>query len=261
MTKQIILICLLVAAAFLAFANPPVTLFIRGPIAPAGSSLLTDLVGYWKLNEASGARADSHSNGITLSDSNSVTSATGIISALAADFENGNNEYLETADSATVSLGSDTSFTITAWVKLESVVGSTRAIVGKRTGTAAADSEIFVGANTDENILFRVGNASTYLDVVNTNVMATGTWYFVACWHDAAANTLNVQVNDGTVASGSWSGGTFDGTGRFQVGTIATSTTGDWDGLIEGVGYWKRTLTSDERTSLYNSGAGLDYPF
>lgn len=254
-------IALVLACAMSIAARPPVTAFIRGPVAPAGSSLLTDLVGYWKLNEASGARADSHSNGITLADSNTVSSATGIISALAADFENGNNEYLEAADSATLSLGADTSFTITAWVKLESVVGSTRAIVGKRTGTVAADSEIFVGANTDENILFRVGNATTYLDVVNTNVMATGTWYFVACWHDAVANTLNVQVNDGAVASGSWSGGTFDGTGIFQVGTIATSTTGDWDGLIEGVGYWKRTLTSGERTSLYNSGAGLDYPF
>lgn len=261
MTRVLLIVCALCGVVAFAAGRPPVATFIRGPLGPAPSSLLTDLVAYWQLDEASGNRSDSHSNGITLGDTNTVSSTTGLISALAADFENGNNEYLDTADSATLSLGSDTDFTITAWVKLESVVGSTRAIVGKRTGTVAADSEIFVGANTDENILFRVGNATTFVDLVNTNIMATGTWYFVACWHDGVGNTVNVQVNNGTVASSAWTGGTFDGTGNFQIGTIAASTTGDWDGLIEGVGYWKRVLTSDERTSLYNSGAGLDYPF
>ena len=34
-----------------------------------------------------------------------------------------------------------------------------------------------------------------------------------------------------------------------------------FDGLIDEVGYWKRTLTPAERTTLYDFGRGLTYPF
>ncbi len=261
MTRTLAIIFALCGLVSFAAGRPPVATFIRGPLGPAPSSLLTDLVAYWQLDEASGNRSDSHSNAITLGDTNTVSSTTGIISALAADFENGNNEYLDAADSATLSLGSDTSFTLSAWVKLESVVGSTRAVIGKRNGTLAEDTELLVGATTSETILFRVGNDTTYVELTDTNVMATGTWYFVVCWHDGPNDTVNIQFNNGTVTSTAWTGGTFDGSGNFQIGTIAASTTADWDGLIEGVGYWKRVLTADERTELYNAGAGLDYPF
>ena len=33
-----------------------------------------------------------------------------------------------------------------------------------------------------------------------------------------------------------------------------------WDGLIDEVGFWKRILTAQEKTNLYNAGAGLAYP-
>ena len=33
------------------------------------------------------------------------------------------------------------------------------------------------------------------------------------------------------------------------------------DGLIDEVGLWRRVLTPAERTTLYNCGAGLTYPF
>lgn len=34
-----------------------------------------------------------------------------------------------------------------------------------------------------------------------------------------------------------------------------------FDGVLDEFGVWERTLTSDERTALYNGGAGLAYPF
>jgi hypothetical protein len=34
-----------------------------------------------------------------------------------------------------------------------------------------------------------------------------------------------------------------------------------FDGMIDEIGVWSRALTSGEVTQLYNSGAGLQYPF
>jgi hypothetical protein len=70
---------------------------------------------------------------------------------------------------------------------------------------------------------------------------------------------VNVCANDGAVASTSTSGqapvtGASDfNIGRRQAGDFYT------DGLIDQVGIWKRKLTSDEITYLYNSGNGRSY--
>lgn len=44
-----------------------------------GANLLSSLICWWDLDETSGTRADSHFNGLTLTDNNTVTGATGII--------------------------------------------------------------------------------------------------------------------------------------------------------------------------------------
>ena len=81
-------------------------------------------------------------------------------------------------------------------------------------------------------------------------------------WHDAASNTTNIQVNDGTVDSVSHSGGVYNGTADFALGALFIGTPSyHFDGLVDEVGFWKRVLTSQERTDLYNSGSGLEYPF
>ena len=53
-----------------------------------------------------------------------------------------------------------------------------------------------------------------------------------------------------------------DSTNPFAIGVwTGAFPSGNMDGLIDEVGFWKRTLTSGERTQLYNSGNGLAYPF
>ena len=58
----------------------------------SGSSLLTGLSDYWKLNEVSGTRADSTANAQTLTDNNTVTSNPGHVSTPAAQFTAANSE-------------------------------------------------------------------------------------------------------------------------------------------------------------------------
>ena len=79
------------------------------------SDLLTSLVGFWTLDEVSGARLDSSGNGSTLTDNNTVASTTGKI-GLAAVFQAGVSEFLSRSDNAFLSAGINTSFTIDGWV-------------------------------------------------------------------------------------------------------------------------------------------------
>jgi hypothetical protein len=92
---------------------------------------------------------------------------------------------------------------------------------------------------------------------------APDVWSFVVAWHDSVANTINVQVNNGTVASAAWAHGVKAGNAAFTVGGGWTggATTSNLEGEVDSVSFWHRTLTTAERTTLYNSGAGLDYPF
>ena len=93
---------------------------------------------------------------------------------------------------------------------------------------------------------------------------STAAWIFIVAWHDSSANTINIKVNNGTANSASYSSGVNDDTSPFVLGATNTGA-GFMDGRIDQVGVWKRVLTADEQTFLYNNGngrayAGLDMP-
>jgi hypothetical protein len=72
--------------------------------------------------------------------------------------------------------------------------------------------------------------------------------------HDATGNTIGISVNAGTVNTTSFSGGIFDGTTAFLIGSRSGATY--MNGRIDEVGVWKKLLSASELTELYNSGAG-----
>lgn len=211
-------------------------------------ALKTSLISYWKLGEASGTRVDSHGSN-DLTDNNTVLSAAGILGD-AADFEYANSEYLNHTDNTDLSTG-DIDFTFACWIKAETLPGST--VFACKGGFGAL--EWFLDCNNGTNIRFVISGLQT---VTSTGTISTGNWYFVVAWHDATANTINLQINDGSVDTLSSVTGPTDGAGDFYLGFL-----GDfgmyWDGLIDEAAFWKRTLTSGERTEIYNSGAGLSY--
>lgn len=221
-------------------------------------ALTDNLVAFWELEEASGTRVDATGRGNDLTDNNTVLQGTGKVGNC-ADFELSNSEYLSRADNADLSVG-DIDFTIAAWVKLESLVADA-AIVAKG-GVNDLSYGLDVNSGTTK-FRFRVSSAAgftnlTGVDATTFGVVSETVWYFVVAWHDATANTINIQVNDGTVDSTSYSAGSYDGSAEFRIGAFDFYGA-YWDGLIDQVGLWKRTLTSGERTSLYNGGSGLSY--
>lgn len=218
-------------------------------------ALIDNLISYWKLDEASGNALDAHSTN-HLTDNNTVGSAAGKINN-GRDFEASNTEYFSLADNAALSTG-DIDFSLTAWVNLESV-GAQRAIVGKW-NISANREYLLLYDNTADRLEFWVSHdgGATVSIASWSAAPSTATWYFIAAWHDAAANTLNIQVNNGTPVSVSHTSGVFNGNSDFRVGEIQGASV-PFDGLIDEVGFWKRVLTTPERTALYNSGNGLAY--
>jgi Concanavalin A-like lectin/glucanases superfamily len=225
---------------------------------------LTDsLIAYWKLDETSGTRVDSHTGGYDLTDNNTVTSEAGIISN-GASFNGGNQESLTRADAAALKPTAAMSFS--CWFKPSSTSAVYR-FAGKGSdmgkgwmfnqarqgGAGALEWYICQGGNgaytaggltttSWQHLVFVFdGSGSTNADRIK--IYRNGTSHALT-FAASAPTSIDYGADTGALSFGRW----------IAFGTWIT-------GGIDEVGYWSRALTSDEVTSLYNGGAGLAYPF
>jgi len=216
------------------------------------------LQSYWKLDESSGTATDAHSTN-HLSDVNTVTGNPGKVGT-SRQFTYANSEYLSIPSNASLQTG-DIDFTIAGWVYLDSK-SANQAVVGKWTGAPAGEYLLFYNPGTDRFRFIVCDTTQTNYGLVDAAALgspATGTWYFIVAWHDATAQTVNIQVNNGTVNSASHPYDVQVAATAFRVG--ATGAFGqEWDGRVDELGLWKRLLTPAERTQLYASGSGVTYP-
>lgn len=218
----------------------------------AQSSLLTSLVAYYKLEEASGTRADSTGRGNDLS---TVTNAPGNTTGKVA-----NAIQLVAASSQSVSRASTADlqgavdWTIAAWVYLDSV-GSERTIMAKSVEWLLrynTSSQRFDFGWSDGGNIFRNVLANTF------GALSLATWYFVVGIHDSSTNQIKISVNNGAFNTAAATGVT---TASAVVTIGQRGGVNFWDGRVDEVGIWKRVLSAAELTTLYNGGNGTTYPF
>jgi hypothetical protein len=220
------------------------------PVSPGS----TNLVACWDLDETSGTRYDYTDNNSDLTDGNTVLYGTGV-SGNAADFEADNNEYLVITDNAYLSMG-DIDLTITGWIYLESTAQSQQ-IIWKYSSTLNNREYMFyydLGSTTFRWAVSGDGVSGTIVVASNFGAPSTDTWYFFTLQHDATNNQVKISINLGTFNSSGHTTGIFDGNSDFSLSR--NSSTVDIDGLLDTVTVYKRILTADELTWLYNSGAG-----
>ena len=218
------------------------------PPTPETNDFLTNLVAYWKLDEASGTLADSQGS----NDATTTTAdydSTGI-SGKCMHFTLANSDFLVMTDAAALQMY-DQDFTFAAWVYLKSE-GTTATYAGIIGGETNSASMTLYGSN-ERLIVSKVGVSNGPLSTVVT----TGGWTFVAIAFDSDATTGNVTYyENGSYSTGDYNIDFNDGAGSIYIGRY--STTGYFDGKIDEVMIWKgRTLTVDNLNDLYNSGAGL----
>jgi hypothetical protein len=227
-----------------------------GAGVPGGSSLLTDLAGYWKLDEASGTRNDSVGTS-HLTDVNTVTSNPGKVGT-AAQFTAANTESLTVAHNAALAVG-NFDFSIACWVYFTTV---TTSIFVSKWSAGQASYTLYYDSGAG-NFIWLLSSDGTATDVtIQMNVLGTpivATWYFMTLIHDAAANQITVQGNATTAQVVAHSAGVFAGTAPFELGARAGVL--PLDGRVDEAGYWKKVLSAAERAALYGGGSGAAYPF
>lgn len=231
-------------------------------------SLADGLVAYWKLDETSGTRADSEPTGTAqdLTDNNTVTSNTGKIGN-AGQFTAANIEYLSRADSADLSVG-DIDFSVSMWVYMDTlpaVSGTRRFVAHYSYGNSNASWGVDCG-NTGGTIRFRAyassnGIVATTLTANTFGTPSATTWYHLIFVHDASTDLIWLYINNGAGESLTHTGGCFNSTAAFTLGTLLSSGAPEgatlvMNGRIDEVGLWKKVLSSGERAELYNAGAG-----
>lgn len=237
--------------------------------AAAGNGLLNNLVAYWGLDEAGGANnaLDKHSHGLTVAQVASPGSNTGKVYVGARTFD-GSTQYFSRADDIYTSTG-DVDFTIAAWVYLSGV--TTNQIIVAKTGSTFEYALLYVRDDSSPNnrFGFYVSSNGSTLTTHQANTFgaaSANTWYLVIAHHDAANNQIGICVNAGTPDTVSYSTGVYDGAGSFNIGAALYPTIlYQLAGRIGPVMMWKSApggggvLTADQRTALYNAGAGLAY--
>jgi hypothetical protein len=215
-------------------------------------AITDNLISFWELDDAND---DVVASANDLTNNNVVTFVTGKVGN-AANFVRASSQSLSDADTASLSTG-DIDFTICAWARFTSHVGLDIGLVGR--WDASSQQEYFLGLPNGNPPTFYVSTTGgDAVSIGSAATVTTATWYFIVVWHDSVGNTINIQVDNGTADGVSHSGGVYDSTAAFRLGTNGGSS---WflDGDLDQVGFWKRVLTSDERTYLYNSGAGRSY--
>lgn len=234
---------------------------------PTSSTLLTDLVAYWTLDEATGNRVTSAGSctSCTVAPTGAVGQTTGKLGDGAAQFT-ANGQYLSAGYDSSQQMG--TSVSVAAWINRHTNSGSYKPVF--RIGEAAYAGEFFsVGDafGVDASYVFcSFGSSSGAVALTGVTTLTLDQWTFVQCYVDEVDQKVHMRLNGGSwtesaaVASGAL--------GPQSLGAICIdadgntcSDTGNVAVDIDAVGYWNRVLTPTEWDALYASGAGVEYPW
>ena len=217
----------------------------------AGNGLLTGLVAYWPLSEASGNAIDLHSGGLTLTAQNAPGAAAGQVYATARTF-NGTSQYFSRAVSADVQPADQ--MIIAAWIYPASFVSPRRPILALQGAVDTPYIMYLDGTGKPAFVLFAGG--TNYGQLIAGAGISLNAWSFVLVEFERP--TMRLSINDGAAKTLSWNYSAATGIGNFNLGreTVARY----FDGRIGTVAMWKnRTLSAADRASLWNGGAGLAY--
>lgn len=224
----------------------------------AETTLTNDLKGYWKLDESSGSTitdsvgsANGTINGATYTSSGKINGAYSF---------DGNNDYIYIENNSSLEFGNG-NFTISAFFK-----SSSGEITIWDSGAGGAGfAYIWCYFVDNGKTIFRIDDGTNSVDI--TDDLSN---YFDEKFHHIVfmrnGNTIYLYINNELINSANAS----------NVGSVSNSYKNyigmyDWgrynedkhfsNGIIDEIGIWSRALTTNEITELYNSGAGLQYPF
>lgn len=251
-------------------AIPALAFLLSGLLGPSEAAT----IGYWRFEGAdntSGFLADSSGNGLTLTESNTVTPVvstfdnpipqTGASNLQAASFNAAQSDRFSVSDNSAFAVSD---FTIEAYVNLSSATnGQTRTIASQEGGSSSNFSWAFSVTAPDSglgvrNLVLQISSNGTTLQPLDSNFqLALNTNYYVAVSvdiSDTSTNGVTFYIKNLSTPSSLQSVGVahtgtslFNSTAAFAIsGNGRSGATNFWDGTIDEVRFSNTALSSSE---------------
>lgn len=217
-----------------------------------------NLISYWKLDESSGTRVDSHGS-YDLTEVASTPSGTGKINNGIEPVAGTPFSRLSAGDISDLEID-DEPFCISVWVQIANKSNDITAVTKGDEFTTGIEYRLKYLFGTDE-LNFEVGGTTVQANALGSPTL--NTWYHVYCWHDPDSDIIGIRINDSLEDTIAHSTGSAGEAKEFMVGNGVNSIIWEfqeWIGKIDELGIWKgRLLESSEITTLYNGGNGYSY--
>ena len=224
------------------------------------------------MNEASGTRVSKSGHttvnaptGHDLADVNTVTTNTGLVLPVCAQFTSANSEYLGPADPDVEGLGSFGGLWIDSWVYLDSV-GANRCIASAVNSATVRDWTLTY-LTASARFTFVIYDGVAQIGAVAADALGApslATWYHVQAWASEVAATCWIQVTPAGTAqlgatpdSAAITGSLLHTVGDIRVGASGATPGGFWDGRMQAIALLFRVPTLQERAFMHNKGAGV----
>jgi hypothetical protein len=241
--------------AFLVTANQ-----MGGNTSSAPSTLITNLVSFWPLDEAGGTRYDLvGTNHFTAY--NTPNQVTGLFTN-AIDFDAADTDQLAAADADSLS---DTNFSVSAWIQFNSVSSAARFV--SKYATAGREWYSTVLTNSGKVkisvAVYEAGSTVNTVNTINTTLnaedgSAIGSWFHYVISFNRTSSTMS-QWFRGT--NGVWaytnaanSRSMLNGNQALKVAANNSYGTENFDGVIDDLCYWNRALSSNEVFNIWSAG-------
>ena len=210
-----------------------------------GTPYDSSLVGYWNMNEGSGAVAhdlSGNGNNGTIYGATRVDGKYG--NALSFNSLNGDSVLLPSSSALTFGNGS---LTLTAWVKITNFDNGDRITVFG--GLNALSPAMCVMQDGQRLAFFQMANGAS--SQISSLTVPLNTWAFLAIVLDKSNNTITFYVNNQSETQ-ALSGGVLSFTGQLNgLGTYLGLNTRLMNGIIDEARVYSRGLSAAEVTALY----------
>lgn len=229
--------------------------------ASGGAPAMTNgVVAHYAFEETSNAALGDSigGNNLTISsgDTAPTTNAlTGFGAARAMD--DGLDVYFSTADNAALSMNTNSSFTVTAWIRANTVAAN-RYVAAK-----GGEWNLQMVA-TDSTIRFQVANASTNRTLIGP-ALSSGTTYFIGAGYNFTNGLVYMLVQTASSTnyySTNYAAGVQDSSADFLVSGHPSNTAQNWLGTLDEISIFKdRAVSTNDLQILHNGGAGRQWPW
>ncbi len=224
---------------------PPITQLAQVSAPSSG------LVGYWNFDEGSGTVAnDSSGNGNT-GTINGATWTTGKVGSGALSFD-GTSSYVSLGSSASLS-GITYPYSISLWFK--SSTNQSKILFSFDTNDASSDQAILLANSSGGNNQWIIAG-NKYANVYPTiNNLSDGQWHNVVVERDSSNNAL-IYVDGNNFST--------NNTSAYSVSNMVIGGRGagtyPFNGSIDEIRIYNRTLSASEVSNIYNEGGSSVMP-